>query len=122
MKSVLLVFLGGGIGSALRYLIGIWLKNGTGFPSATFLVNMVGSFLIGVLMGWIIRNTNTSSSFALLLITGVCGGFTTFSAFALENYQFFKNGNFTMLSLYVGGSLIIGILLVGLGIWFSKML
>ena len=104
MKQVLLVFIGGGVGSALRYLVGKFLKtSASGFPWGTFSVNVLGSLLIGILMGVALKNSSLSENQTLLLITGFCGGFTTFSAFAYENQVFLKEGDFTsFFHLYLG--------------------
>ena len=123
MKQILLVFIGGGIGSATRFGIGRLLKNTIGtFPIGTFFVNIVGCLLIGVLMGWGLKNQNINENQTLLLITGVCGGFTTFSAFAAENQFFLKNGEFTQFLTYTLASLILGILAVIFGLFISKHL
>ena len=123
MKQVLLVFIGGGIGSATRFGIGRLLKNTIGtFPIGTFFVNIVGCLLIGVLMGWGLKNQNINENQTLLLITGFCGGFTTFSAFAAENQFFLKNGEFTQFLTYTLASLILGILAVIFGLFISKHL
>lgn len=123
MKQILLVFIGGGIGSATRFGIGRLLKNTIGtFPIGTFFVNIVGCLLIGVLMGWGLKNQNINENQTLLLITGFCGGFTTFSAFAAENQFFLKNGEFTHFLTYTLASLILGILAVIFGLFISKHL
>ncbi len=121
MKQVLLVFLGGGIGSALRYAIGrIFNTSSAGYPWGTFSVNIIGSLLIGVFMGIALKNNNLSENQTLLLVTGLCGGFTTFSAFAYENQQFLKGGDLTSFAIYTLGSLSLGILAVFLGLVISK--
>ncbi|MDA8847582.1 fluoride efflux transporter CrcB [Flavobacteriaceae bacterium] len=121
MKQVLLVFLGGGIGSALRYAIGrIFNTSSAGYPWGTFSVNIIGSLLIGVFMGIALKNNNLSENQTLLLVTGLCGGFTTFSAFAYENQQFLKEGDLTSFAIYTLGSLSLGILAVFLGLVISK--
>tara|TARA_B110000459_G_scaffold83432_1_gene93733 strand:+ start:2083 stop:2454 length:372 start_codon:yes stop_codon:yes gene_type:complete len=121
MKQVLLVFLGGGIGSALRYAIGRILNTSSaGYPWGTFSVNIIGSLLIGVFMGIALKNNNLSENQTLLLVTGLCGGFTTFSAFAYENQQFLKEGDLTSFAIYTLGSLSLGILAVFLGLVISK--
>ena len=121
MKQVLLVFLGGGIGSALRYAIGrIFNTSSAGYPWRTFSVNIIGSLLIGVFMGIALKNNNLSENQTLLLVTGLCGGFTTFSAFAYENQQFLKEGDLTSFAIYTLGSLSLGILAVFLGLVISK--
>ena len=121
MKQVLLVFLGGGIGSALRYAIGrIFNTSSAGYPWGTFSVNIIGSLLIGVFMGIALKNNNLSENQTLLLVTGLCGGFTTFSAFTYENQQFLKEGDLTSFAIYTLGSLSLGILAVFLGLLVSK--
>ena len=95
MKHVLLVFFGGGFGSVLRYLIGRYLNSTEdGIPYGTFAANILGSLLIGIILGLAAKNDTLSQSQTLLLATGFCGGFTTFSTFAYENHVFFKIGGF----------------------------
>mgnify|MGYP000556997339 FL=1 len=121
MKQVLLVFIGGGTGSALRYLVGKIFNNTTqGFPWGTFSVNIIGSLLIGILMGMALKNSSLSENQTLLLVTGFCGGFTTFSAFAYENQVFLKEGDFTNFFIYTLGSIGLGLLAVFLGFFLSK--
>jgi fluoride exporter len=121
MKQVLLVFIGGGIGSVLRYLVGTFLKTpASGFPWGTFSVNVLGSLIIGILMGISLKNSSLSENQTLLLITGLCGGFTTFSAFAYENQVFLKEGDFTSFLIYTLGSIGMGLTAVFLGLFISK--
>ena len=121
MKNILLVFLGGGLGSSLRYLISKYLNQlENSVALGTFTVNIVGSLLIGIIMGLALKNDTPSSTLALLIATGFCGGFTTFSAFALENYQFLKTGDITNFIVYTLGSVALGIVAVFIGIWLVK--
>ena len=121
MKQVLFVFIGGGVGSALRYLVGKILKTTSfGFPWGTFSVNVIGSLLIGLLMGFVLKNSSLSENQTLILITGFCGGFTTFSAFAYENQVFLKEGDFTSFFIYTLGSIALGLAAVFLGLFISK--
>lgn len=123
MKQFLLIFLGGGIGSFLRYLISKSLN--TYFPNfylGTFLVNVIGCFIIGVLIGLSVKNNYLSESQMLLLATGFCGGFTTFSTFALESHLLLKEHSILYMSAYLGLSVILGILAIALGLWICKML
>jgi len=121
MKQVLLVFVGGGVGSALRYVVGKFLKTvSSGFPWGTFSVNVIGSLLIGIFMGIVLKNSSFSENQTLLLITGFCGGFTTFSAFAYENQVFLKEGDLTNFFIYTLGSIGVGIMAVFLGLFISK--
>jgi CrcB protein len=121
MKQVLLVFIGDGVGSSLRYMVGKFLKtSASGFPRSTFSVNVLGSLLIGILMGVTLKNSSFSENQTLLLITGLCGGFTTFSAFAYENQVFLKEGDFTSFFIYTFGSIGLGLAAVFLGLFISK--
>jgi len=116
MKSFLLVFLGGGLGSGLRYIITITINQYSKvLPFGTFTVNMLGCLLIGMILGYAQKENTLSSNQTLLLVTGFCGGFTTFSAFANENLELIKNGEIFNLSLYTIGSVLIGILAVFTG-------
>lgn len=121
MKQVILVFIGGGVGSVLRYLVGTFLKvPSSGFPWGTFSVNVLGSLAIGILMGLTLKNSILTENQTLLLVTGLCGGFTTFSAFAYENQVFLKDGDFTSFLVYTLGSIGIGLAAVFLGFFLSK--
>ncbi len=123
MKQLLLVFLGGGIGSSLRYWIGKHLNSvETGIPYGTFAANIVGSFIIGIILGLALKNNSLSQNTILFLATGFCGGFTTFSTFAYENHIFLKTGDFMSFALYTCGSFVIGFAAVFLGIWLVKFL
>ena len=122
MKPVLLIFFGGGFGSVLRYIIGKWLNNGeNAIPYGTFLVNILGSFFIGIILGYAAKVSSPSNSYVFLLATGFCGGFTTFSAFAYENHLFLKNGDYFSFLIYTLGSVILGLLAVFAGFYFSKV-
>ncbi|WP_282135562.1 fluoride efflux transporter CrcB [Seonamhaeicola maritimus] len=121
MKHILLVFIGGGFGSVLRYIIGKYLNSSqTGIPYGTFAANILGSLLIGIILGLAAKNNSLSQSQTLLLATGFCGGFTTFSTFAYENHVFIKAGDFTSFAVYTIGSFIVGFLAVFLGMFLVK--
>ena len=121
MKQLLLVFVGGGFGSALRFVIGKWLNSSNdGIPYGTFVANILGSLLIGVILGLAAKNDSLSESQTLLLATGFCGGFTTFSTFAYENHVFLKSGDFMNFAIYSIASFVIGFLAVFFGMYLVK--
>ena len=121
MKNLILVFVGGGFGSMLRYIIGKYLNNAeTGIPYGTFAANILGSLLIGVILGLAAKNDSLTQSQTLLLATGFCGGFTTFSTFAYENHIFLKAGDFTSFAIYTIASFILGFLAVFFGLFLVK--
>ena len=121
MKNLLLVFVGGGFGSVLRYLIGKYLNNTeNGIPYGTFLANVLGSLLIGLILGYALKNNSLSSNQTLILATGFCGGFTTFSTFAYENHVFLKSGDFTSFAIYTIASFVLGFLAVFFGMYLAK--
>lgn len=122
MKQALLVFLGGGFGSILRFLIGKTFNSYfQHFFLGTFLVNIIGCLLIGVLFGISIKTNLLTQNQMLLLSTGFCGGFTTFSTFAFEKHSLLKSGELLHFSIYTISSIIIGILAVAFGLWVSKL-
>jgi len=121
MKQLLLVFIGGGFGSVLRYVIGKFLNNSeTGIPYGTFAANILGSLLIGVILGYAAKNEALTENHTLILATGFCGGFTTFSTFAYENHVFLKSGDFTSFAFYTIASFVVGFLAVFAGMYLIK--
>lgn len=121
IKSLLLVFLGGGFGSTLRFLLSKYLNNTTtGIPYGTFTANIIGSLCIGIILGFAAKNETISQQHTLLLATGFCGGFTTFSTFAYENHVFLKSGDFTTFFFYTIASFVIGFAAVFLGMYIVK--
>ena len=123
MKNLILVFIGGGFGSVLRYVIGKWLNNSeNGIPYGTFAANIIGSLLMGFILGYAAKSEAISQNHTLLLATGFCGGFTTFSTFAYENHLFLKSGDFTSFALYTIASFVIGFLAVFAGMYLVKFI
>ena len=121
MKSFVLVFLGGGLGSGLRYLVTIAMNQYSKIlPFGTFTVNILGCLLIGLVLGYAQKENTLTSNQTLLLATGFCGGFTTFSAFANENLELIKNGEIFNFSVYTIGSVLIGITAVFIGFYLTN--
>lgn len=121
MKQLLLVFIGGGLGSIARFALAKYLNSEVnGIPYGTFLANVLGSLLIGIILGMALKNESLSQSQTLLLATGFCGGFTTFSTFAYENHIFLKSGDFLSFFLYTVGSFALGFSAVFLGMFLVK--
>jgi CrcB protein len=119
LKNLLLVALGSGAGSVLRFLFSIWFRHQS-FPLATLLVNIIGSFIIGLVIAVSLRNSSFDANWRLLLATGVCGGFTTFSALSAEGLQLLQQQRFGIFAMYVCGSIILGLLATWLGFSFMK--
>lgn len=124
IKNLLLVGLGGGIGSIARYLCQKWFNENYPhpFPWGTFLVNLSGCFLIGVFYAASEKSAVLSPQTRLLLITGFCGGFTTFSTFAFENMNLLRTGDMLYFSIYTVASVALGIAGVFAGIAITKLL
>ena len=121
MKQALLVFIGGGLGSVLRYLISKPLNPFFhNFFLGTFLVNIIGCLLIGLFLGLSAKGSILSQNNTLFLATGFCGGFTTFSAFAFEKHSLLKEGDLFNLAIYMISSIGVGVFAVILGLWIAK--
>jgi CrcB protein len=123
VKQLLFVALGGGVGSCFRYLVSLWLSKNfpATFPLGTFVVNITGCLLIGFLSDAITRTAISENSLRLLLVVGLCGGYTTFSTFSAENLRLFENGNYITFALYTIASVILGLLAVFGGHLLSKI-
>ena len=110
MLNCLVVALGGGIGACLRYLIGlIPLKEPFVFPVKTLVINLLGCFVIGLIAALAVKNNSLSSKTVLFIKTGLCGGFTTFSTFALETETLIKTGQSGLAVLYIALSVVAGV-------------
>lgn len=112
LKSLILVFFGGGTGSLFRYGLSNLLNQH--FPYGTMISNILGSLLIGIFLG-LFEKQILSETQLLMLAVGFCGGFTTFSTFAAENMKMLQNGDYLNFSLYASGSFVLGIMMVFIG-------
>lgn len=122
LKNILLVIAGSAAGGSARYITSLVIqsKNNTQFPMGTFMINLIGCFIMGMVYALAARNASNGSDIKLLLATGFCGGFTTFSAFAFENLELFKSGLHLTALVYIILSVVLGILAVVLGAYLIK--
>ncbi len=121
MLNLGLIFLGGGLGSCLRYLLqsSVGKSDGISFPTGTFLINIIGCLAIGITAGLMLRY-KLNPAWGLLVMTGLLGGFTTFSSFGLEFVQLVKNNQTGIALLYMILSNFVGIALAALGLYCIK--
>ena len=124
IRSLIIVALGGGMGSALRFLASKFIQDNMSgaFPYPTMAVNIMGCLLIGVFYGLSSRGSLGGDSAKLLLTTGLCGGFTTFSTFCNENLSLMRGGHALATLLYTSGSVVLGFIAVAVGYWIAEKL
>ena len=122
IKNFLIVGLGGAVGSMLRYAVQKFFQAQTAaaFPTGTLLVNIAGCFLIGILWSMVSRSLTWNEEMKLLLMTGFCGGFTTFSAFTLEGIGLLKENKMALFLIYLTASVVGGLLATFIGIRIAK--
>lgn len=107
LKNFILVAVGGSVGSVLRYLFAVAIKHES-FPFSTFIVNILGSFIIGLIMG-IASKHEGFGEWRLFLATGICGGFTTFSSFSWESINLLEQQRYLSFTYYLTGTLFLGL-------------
>lgn len=109
--TYLIVFLGGGLGAAFRHGVNVVVGRalGNGFPYATFLINISGSLIMGLVAAWFAFKGDASQHWRLFLTTGILGGYTTFSAFSLDAALLYERGAIGLAALYVVGSVVLSI-------------
>ena len=124
LRTILLVGSGGFIGSVMRYLVQYYMEKSltTLFPWGTLIANVTGSFIIGIIFALAEEGNLMNAEWRIFLAVGVCGGFTTFSSFAYNNFTMIRENAFTALLLNVGGNLFLGILAVYLGIVLVRLI
>ena len=120
MNPLLLIFVGGGVGSVLRYLVGRMVSGSCqgSFPWGTFTANIIGCLLIGLITAAIAR-WHLTEEIRLLLVVGLCGGFTTFSTFSNETFQLLSSGHVATALAYVASSIVIGVTMTMIAIKLS---
>jgi CrcB protein len=125
MNAALLVFLGAGLGGVLRHGVNLAAARilGAGFPWGTLAVNVVGSFLMGLVAGWLALRAGEgwSQPFRLFLATGILGGFTTFSAFSLDAALLWERGQGGMAAAYVAGSVVVSLAALAGGLFLVRV-
>ena len=122
IRTLFIVALGGGIGSALRFAATKMIQDNVGgtFPCPTLAVNIVGCLLIGLFYGLSVRGHLGGDSAKMLLTTGLCGGFTTFSTFSNESLALMRGGHAIVALAYAGCSVVLGVAAVAAGYWISE--
>ncbi len=124
MNNLLAVAVGAAVGANLRYGLALWAAQrfGTSWPYGTLLINLLGCLLIGVLLTFSSLRLPLSEPLRLLLVTGLLGGFTTFSTFGYESFSLLSSGDWLGLGLYLVASVLGGLLAVALGVWLVRII
>ena len=122
MMGYLVVFMGAGVGGTIRHGMNIWVGRflGTHFPWHTFIINVIGSLVMGLVAGWFMFRGDPTGHVRLFLTTGILGGFTTFSAFSLDAMLLWERHEHLLAALYVGGSVALAIAGLALGLWIMR--
>ena len=123
MNKLILVVAGGGIGSGARYLVALGSARlfGPAFPWGTFAVNVLGSLLLGLILGWAASDPEGSEKVRLALGTGVMGGFTTYSSFNAETLRMIESGTYGMAAGYAGMTFVVCLAAGAAGLWLGRV-
>jgi CrcB protein len=122
--NYVLVFIGGGLGSVLRHIVNVVCPKflGTNFPYHTFIINITGSTIMGLVAGYLAFKGDAAQSWRLFLMTGILGGYTTFSAYSLDSAVLYERGEIGLAALYVLGSVVLSILGLFAGLTLIRQL
>lgn len=124
MQMLISIALGGAVGAVARHFLSARIMNllGSGFPYGTLVVNVLGSFIMGLLIMALATRLNISQEWRGFIVVGVLGGFTTFSTFSLETALLIERGTLMQAALYVGSSVIVSIGALFVGLWLGRMM
>ena len=122
MTGYIVVFVGAGIGGTIRHFMNIWVARlmGAQFPWHTFLINISGSLVMGLVAGWFAIKGGGTGQLRLFLATGILGGYTTFSAYSLDAVLLWERHDHLAAALYVGGSVVLSLLGLIIGLWAMR--
>ncbi|WP_129628765.1 fluoride efflux transporter CrcB [Candidatus Oscillochloris fontis] len=123
MHNIIAIAIGAAVGANLRYAISVWATRhlGASFPYGTLMINLLGCLLIGLLLSLANARIQLSETTRLLLVTGLLGGFTTFSSFGYETYNLINSGNWLAAIIYASTSMIVGLIAVFVGVELGRM-
>lgn len=122
--NIVMIALGAALGANLRYWFSLWAAErlGTAFPYGTLIINILGSFMIGIVLVLVVTRMPISEPVRLLIVTGLLGGFTTFSSFSYEAYALIVAGSWGAAGLYLVGSVALGMVGVFLGAGLARLI
>lgn len=120
MRTLLYVAAGGAVGSSARYLVGTWMKNLGTIPWGTMVVNLTGSFILGIVVGTVSNRTPLDADLRTAITVGLLGGFTTFSTWTVESVELFGSGRIALATMNVFGALVGGLIAATLGLALGR--
>ena len=122
MMGYLVVFVGAGLGGVLRHFLNIWIARlaGTHFPMHTFVINITGSIVMGIITALFALKGGSTGHLRLFLATGILGGYTTFSTFSLDAILLWQRHDHLLAAYYIGGSVVLSLLGLVAGLWIVR--